>query len=132
MKEEMSKFVQQAEGFWTDAEYLITGNRYKSAINRAYYSIFTCVQALLFCQNSFVKTHSGLQSKFFELYIKTKVFDLELGKKLKQSYEKRQAVDYELDTEVNENDAESMLNDASLFLEATKKYLQQKGYLDEE
>jgi uncharacterized protein (UPF0332 family) len=131
MKEEIAKFVQQAEDFWADADYLIIGNRYKSAINRAYYAIFTSVQALLFSQNSFAKTHSGAQSKFFELYIKTKVFDLDLGKKLKQSYEKRQAVDYELDTEVSQNDAQGMPKDARLFLDAIKKYLQQKGYLDE-
>jgi len=74
----LSKYrIEQAEEFLRDAEHNLSVNAYKTANNRAYYSIFHSMRALLALDGVDFKKHSGVIAYFREKYIKTKVFDRE-------------------------------------------------------
>lgn len=123
MKEEINKIIHKAEEFYQDGEYLFQGKRYEATVNRCYYAMFTSVQALLVTKNIFSKTHQGLQIKFNELFIKTEILPLELGKTLSETFEKRQFGDYDVDADISEQDAKKVLNNARIFLDSVKKHL---------
>lgn len=54
-----------------DAKMLLTGERYRSAANRAYYAIFHAMRAVLALDGVDMKHHSGIISEFRKRYIKT-------------------------------------------------------------
>ena len=123
MSEEINKIIHKAEEFYQDAEYLFQGQRYEATVNRCYYAMFTSVQALLITKNVFSKTHQGLQVKFNELFIKTGILPVELGKTLNETFEKRQFGDYDVDADISEQDAKKVLDNARQFLDSIKKNL---------
>jgi uncharacterized protein (UPF0332 family) len=67
MKEEIGKILARAEDCLADANYNKQGNRYLVVVNRSYYCIFDCLQALLQSQDIFPKTHQGSRIKFLEV-----------------------------------------------------------------
>ena len=123
MSEEIDKVIHKGEEFFQDAEYLFEGQRYEATVNRCYYAMFTSVQALLITKNMFSKTHQGLQVKFNELFIKTEVLPVELGRMLSETFEKRQFGDYDVDASISQQDAKKVLDNARQFLDSIKKYL---------
>ncbi len=124
MSEEIKKMIQRAESCLSDASYNLAGSRYLVAVNRAYYCIFDCLQALLQSQSIFPKTHQGSRIKFNELYIKTQIFPIELSQILDETFEMRQTADYDFDAELTEKDAKIAIENASRFLEVIKGYLE--------
>jgi uncharacterized protein (UPF0332 family) len=123
MNKEVHKVIHKADEFYEDAQYLFKGKRFEATVNRCYYTMFTSVQALLLSKNAFSKTHQGAQMKFNELFIKTKLLPLELGKMLNDAFEKRQFGDYDVDAEISESDAMKLLENARMFLDKIKLYL---------
>jgi uncharacterized protein (UPF0332 family) len=71
MNDELKKILAKANECLDDALYLMEGNRYEAAVNRAYYAMFSAVHGLLLDKNILVKTHSGAKIKFNELFLKT-------------------------------------------------------------
>ena len=53
------------------AEYLIEKQLFPDAVNRAYYAIFHAALALLLEHGVVVKTHTGLISRFGQIFIQT-------------------------------------------------------------
>ena len=123
MTEEIKKILHKSEDFYKDAEYLFEGHRYEATVNRCYYAMFTAAQALLLTKGIFSKTHQGLQIKFNELFIKTGLLPVELGKSLNETFEKRQFGDYDVDASISEQDAEKVVQNARLFLDSIRKVL---------
>ncbi|MCP1382586.1 HEPN domain-containing protein [Runella salmonicolor] len=123
MNQEVYKFIDQADDFLKDAEYLMTGDRYKGVVNRSYYAIFAAVQALLFAKDEFSKTHTGVANKFYSLYIKTNIFSTDFGKVLNRAYQKRQTGDYDAGAHITFEEAAQVLEDARWFLNETRIYI---------
>ncbi|MCE6992214.1 HEPN domain-containing protein [Dyadobacter sp. CY323] len=100
----------------------------EGCVNRAYYAMFHCIQALLFISNVQSKTHVGSHTKFRELFIKSGILDLELNVMLQRAFEKRQFSDYDYD-EVLTEDARESVEDAERFVNATIQYLKENNHL---
>ncbi len=124
MKPEIQNTLQKAQQFLEDAEWALEGKRYANVLNRSYYVMYACMQALLFEHNIFAKTHNGIQSKFREYYIKTDVFPLEYNNLLKVNDLFRQESDYNFDAEIEEEDAELAIENARRFLAKTKEHFE--------
>lgn len=124
MKEELKNVMQKAAEYLDDAQYLFNDGRYESAVNRAYYSIFTAVQGLLLDKDVFVKTHAGTKLKFSELFLKTNLLPLDLGKIFEKALTLRQEADYDFQFHVSNSDAEQLIADAHLFLKTVTDFLQ--------
>ena len=123
MNEEIKKIISKAEDFFDDAEYLFKGKRYEAVVNRCYYAMFTTVQALLITKNIFSKTHQGTMIKFHELFIKTELLPIELGRVLNETFEKRQFGDYDVDANISENEALVVLENTRTFMDKIKTCL---------
>jgi hypothetical protein len=124
MKEILAKYIQKAEDNCGDALFLWQDERFDSAVNRAYYAIFHCVEAFLFFKDIHTKTHEGALRKFAELYIKTGELDRKWSDILIENFEARQEADYAFDAVINAKEAKILVENAESFLTMTKQYFE--------
>lgn len=123
MKEEILQVLVKADDCLENAKYLFKGHFYLGTVNRAYYAIFNYVQAILFTKQIFTKTHQGCHSKFNELFIKTKIFPKEFAEKLNEAFELRQSGDYDMNTDIGEEEAKASIENAENFCKMIKNYI---------
>lgn len=97
MSEEVRKYLQKASSHLDDAKFMLENGKLGSAVNRAYYAMFTVVQAALFPHGIFTKSHTGAHTKFRELYLKNGLLPMELNRMLSAVFELRQEVDYDFE-----------------------------------
>lgn len=126
MKTDSKLALQRASDCLSDARYCLADGRTMVAANRAYYCIFDCLRALLFDKEILAKTHSGVQSKFRELYVKTGLFSLEMNEMVTKTFEMREFSDYDLSAEIDEEDAEFCIKAADAFLIETNRFFYSK------
>ena len=77
-----------------DARLLAENKRWRSCLNRLYYSSFHLINALLFQEGINARSHDGLKTKFLQLYVKTNLIDMEFGKLYSRLIDWRQESDY--------------------------------------
>lgn len=124
MREELRKVMAKALECLEDSKYLLEGNRYDAAVNRAYYAMFSAVQGLLLDKGIYAKTHSGAKAKFNELYLKTNLLPVSLGKLLENVSALRQDADYDFGFDVSQEDAIQAVIDADEFLKNINAYFE--------
>lgn len=101
--------IERAEELFEDAKLLARNKRWKSCVNRLYYSSFQLVNALLFKKSIIAHTHNGLKTKFFELYIKTNIISAQYGKLYSRLIDWRQESDYSAFVEFEEDDIRPLI-----------------------
>ena len=74
-------------------------------------------------------SHKGVMSLFGEHFIKTGIFDRDLGKALSDAYDKRLIGDYGIGFILTEEEARDMLETAKNFVQKLKNYL--KRWIEE-
>lgn len=125
MKEKVELLLSKADTTFEEAK-LLADKHFGGSLTRAYYCAFQCVQALLYHKGIFSKTHQGAHRKFHELYMKTNELPLELGLILQSLYELRQASDYEIEFEPDEEEIEKAMEYLEFFVTAVKEYFSDK------
>jgi len=108
---------------------LIDDEFYGIVVNRAYYAMFSAVQALFLINELHVKTHKGLHLKFGELYVQTGIFPIEMASALARIEDLRVEADYDFDSYITQDDALKATDDATSFVSSITEYLQTKGFL---
>jgi uncharacterized protein (UPF0332 family) len=106
------------------AKYLLEGGFKEGAVNRIYYAYFWAAKSLLYHKNVFVKSHSGTQSKFAEIFIKTGIIPEKYGKYLGILEDKRQLADYESTNDFAKEQIEEMINWTEEFLAYIKQNIE--------
>ena len=71
-----------------NAKLMYDNERYKNAINRAYYSIFHVIRAVNALDGYDSSKHSGVISYFNQNYVKENIFPKELSKIIRLASEK--------------------------------------------
>ena len=99
------------------AEILLKERDYESSVSRAYYAMFYSAQAVLLTKNLSFSSHKGVISSFGEHFIKTGIFQKEMGRELNRAFEKRQIGDYEYKFVISKEEAEEILVDGKKFVE---------------
>lgn len=94
-----------------------------AGVNRAYYSMFYCILALLRTENITTKSHTGAFTKFSELFIKTGNFSKEEAYHIRKAFEYRQAVDYDIEVQISKSETLELHENAKRFYESVKLYL---------
>lgn len=122
MKKQIIRFIDHAASALEDAGYLYEGGRSLALANRAYYAIFYCICALLLTENVITKKHEGARVKFHQLFVKTGRFPIEAGKILERNFEARQSADYDMESELDLEEAVNLLTDAREFHALTLAY----------
>ncbi len=124
----IERILRKAEDCLENAKAMLAESSLEASLNRSYYSIFHCVQALLLTSGVHSKTHVGSHNKFRELFIKTGIWDKYFSTILQRSFEKRQFSDYDYD-EVFESEAKESVDDAVHFFTTTVLYLKENNFL---
>lgn len=77
------------------ANLTFEAGQYRGANNRAYYSIFHTISAVLALEGIAFKRHKDTLSYFNKNYVRTEIFPRELGRKIVKAEEIRHASDYD-------------------------------------
>ncbi len=116
--------LKQAEESIDEALFLLSGKKSsRSIINRAYYSMFYAVLALLIFEQFVSSKHSGVISYFNKNFIKTGIFPKELGLSINKSFELRQSCDYREEVDLSYELIEPYIDKAKVFVNTIENYL---------
>jgi uncharacterized protein (UPF0332 family) len=120
---EAAKALNKAKDSIEAAEYSMTGGFIPAAVNRAYYATFYCMNALLYTKNVYAKTHQGTKAKFRELFIKEGILEPVFSTYVEKAFNARQQADYDMDADINKEEAYTIIENAKALYAATNSYL---------
>ncbi|MBI2836896.1 MAG: HEPN domain-containing protein [Acidobacteria bacterium] len=120
-------YLQKADNKLRVSVRLLAGGDYEDAVSRAYYAAYHATQALLLSEGEKADTHKGLVTLFGLLFVKTGKFPKELGKYLTTLKDDRENGDYEVLSYLDRDAAEAAVSEATQFVDAARRYLQQIG-----
>ncbi|HIC91081.1 MAG TPA: HEPN domain-containing protein [Syntrophaceae bacterium] len=120
---EISDLTKKAEKFLETAKLVFDSKDYDSCVSRCYYAMFFMAEAVLLTKGLKASSHKGVISLFGEHFVKTGIFDRELGKALSDAYDKRLIGDYSVGFAIVEEEAEDMLKTSQDFVKKLKDYL---------
>ncbi len=81
------------------------------------------VEAVLLTKDLSASSHKGVISFFGEHFVKTEIFERNLGKALTDAYDKRLVGDYGIGFTVSKEEAKDLLKTANHFVQKLKNYL---------
>ncbi len=122
---EITDFIAKAEKFIRTTENALNTGDYDSCVSRCYYAMFFMSEAALLTKSLSASSHKGVISLFGEHFIKTEVFERNLGKALNDAYDKRLVGDYGVGLTVTELQAKDLLETARNFVQKLRGYLQE-------
>jgi len=126
VKEEISDLIDKAGKFLITAQQALNTGDYDSCASRCYYAMFFVAEAALLTKNLTASSHKGVISLFGEHFVKTKIFERNLGKAISDAYDKRIVGDYGVGFIVTEQQAQDLLKTAQGFIGKLKDYLQKQ------
>ncbi len=115
--------LDRAKELIADARNLYNTGSYKSANNRAYYSIFHAMRAVLALDEVDFKKHSGVIQYFQREYIKTGIFEKSCSTIIMSASEIRNASDYDDFYLASAEEAQEQIDNAVTFAGAIEEYL---------
>ena len=101
----------------------LESSRFLDANNRAYYSIFHSMRAVLSLDGVDFGKHSGVISYFREKYVKTGIFASTYSDVIAKASVIRSKSDYEDFYVASKSEAQEQINNAKLFYDAVEKYI---------
>ena len=118
--------LEHADECISAAKSLLESENYKSAANRAYYTVFHAMRAVLAFDKIDMKHHSDIIAEFRRLYIKTGIFDAELSKTISILSDSRNDSDYDDFYIVSKEEVTEQIKDAEYFLVKIKEFVNTK------
>lgn len=118
--------LEQSKEDLMAAKLLYKSKLYKSANNRAYYSIFHSIKAVLAIEPIDFKKHKDVQAYFNKNYVSTEIFPKIMGKKIAQASTMREDSDYDDEFIVNADKTLEQINTAEQLIELVEKYIESK------
>jgi uncharacterized protein (UPF0332 family) len=119
--------LQQAEESLEEARFLLSGNKSpRSVINRACYSMFYAILALLIYEPYSSSRHSGVLTYFNRRFVKEGTFDKDLGRWVNKAFELRQRGDYREYFDLSLNEVAPNIQRAEEFLRAVREHLREE------
>ena len=100
--------------------------KYDAAANRAYYSVYHAIRAVLALDGIERKKHSGNISYFREHYVATDVFDRLYSETIKNAETLRNEADYDDMKIISAEDAFDVIEKAMRFYDAVKEYVENR------
>ena len=122
--------IQQAEESLDEAQYLFDGDKSpRSVINRAYYSMFYSILALLIFEPYSSSKHSGVLSYFNRHFIKNGRISKDIGRAVNKAFDVRQRGDYREQVIYTREQVEPFIDWAGKLIGAVKDFLKNNGYI---
>ncbi len=127
VKEEYARYrLEKAKEEYEAAVVLYDTGHYRAANNRAYYSIFHAMRAVLAFDGYDSKKHSGIISEFRRTYIKSGAFSEELSDIIGNASEIRNASDYDDMFIASKSETKEQIYNAEKFLIAVTEYVSKR------
>ena len=120
---EITDFIAKAEKFITTAENALNTGDYDSCVSRCYYAMFFMSEAALLTKSLSASSHKGVISLFGEHFVRTGIFERNLGKALNDAYDKRLVGDYGVGFTITEQQAKDSLETTRNFIRKLRDYL---------
>lgn len=105
------------------AELLYKENKLLAANNRAYYSIFYAIRAVLAMEKIDFKRHKDVLAYFNKNFIKTEIFPRQIGRKIVLASKVREDSDYDEEYEPSSETTALQIETAKELIELVEKYL---------
>lgn len=121
---EIKDFIEKAQRFLNTAEHALNIGDYDSCVSRCYYAMFFVAGASLLTKGLAASSHKGVISLFGEHFVKTGIFDRDLGKALNDAYDKRLVGDYGVGSTIDREEAVNLLETARDFVRKLRDYLE--------
>ncbi len=116
------KFEQAKDDLET-AKILLEAGKYKAANNRAYYSCFHAIDAVLAKEPIAFKKHKDTLSYFNKNYVHTEIFPRNIGRKISRLEIIRHKSDYDTFYIASKDDAAEQIEVAEEVVDLVKNYL---------
>lgn len=118
--------LERAKQDLSDAEFSYKNNRFLNANNRAYYSIFHAIRAVLALEKKDFKRHKDVLAYFNQYYIKTEIFPKIISKKISQASKVREDSDYDDEFKPSAEETSMQIDTARELINLVEKYLEDK------
>jgi len=105
------------------AKLLFREGNFRIANNRAYYTIFHAMRAVLVLDNFDSSKHSGVIAEFRKRYIKTGILPVEISKMIGSAFTIRNASDYDDMFLASKAETEEQIMNASFVYEVITQYV---------
>ena len=115
--------LEQAKEDLEAGKLLFEKDFYKSANNRAYYSIFHSIKAVLALEPIDFKSHKSVLAYFNKNYINTEIFPRTMGRRIVNASMIREDSDYDDEFVVNSNKTEEQLKTAEELIKLVENYI---------
>ncbi|TAE21861.1 MAG: HEPN domain-containing protein [Cytophagales bacterium] len=117
-------FLRKADDDLQEANILLEAGRPDGTSNRAYYSMYHSIVALLHTTDSVLtKTHTGAHTEFRRQFVLTTIFPAADSGLITKLFNMRQGGDYEPEFDISIEDAEDAVVQATDFYGRVRDYL---------
>ena len=123
LKAEHEQLLKKAHKALAAARSLQRSGYSEDAISRAYYAMFHAARAFLVKRGIFRHKHSAVIAAFGQVAVKTGLVSSETHRLLTQSFEARNAADYDASWEGTSGDAKEAIEEAARFLNYLERVL---------
>lgn len=123
--------LQVAKEDLDTAHLTFEAGQYRGANNRAYYSIFHTISAVLAKEGVAFKKHKDTLSYFNKNYVRTEIFPRELGRRIVKAEEIRHASDYDTFYIASKEVTAQQIQTAEEILALAEKYIRDSKSEDE-
>lgn len=110
------------------AYLLFNAEQYRGANNRAYYSIYHTIDAVLSMDGTAFKRHKDTLAYFNKQYIATEIFPRDMGKKIVKAEEIRHASDYDTFYIASKDITKQQIETAEQLLKLAEEYYNEKQH----
>jgi uncharacterized protein (UPF0332 family) len=127
---EVASLIERARRYLKSSKMLLDDGDNESSLSRAYYAMFYSIEAILLTKELSFSSHRGVISAFGEHFIKTGIFQKDMGRELARAFEKRQLGDYEYTFVISKEEAEDILIKSKDFVDKIVQYLKDNNFLE--
>ena len=123
--EDFAKYrLEKAKETLNTSEYIFKELKdYLGANNRAYYSIFYAIRAVLALENIDFKRHKDVIAYFNKQYVNTEIFPKKIGRKIAQAKKTREDADYDDEYEPSYEKTKEQIDTAKELIKLVEEYL---------
>ena len=115
--------LEQAKDDLKASQILYESKLYKSANNRAYYSIFHSIKSVLALEPIDFKRHKDVIAYFNQHYISREIFPKKIGRKVSIASKIREDSDYDDEFVVKSEITQEQIETAKELIELVKEYI---------
>ena len=128
-RQTVKTYLDAAHEALAGSQYNLDGGYYAIAVNRAYYAVFYAANALLATKGLARGKHSGTISAFRQSFVKPDLIEPEYSDIYGSLMDDRHVSDYDMETSIEPERAESDVESARAFVARIGTYLRQEGWL---